>query len=900
MKKSFLYAAQVALITALLFTGCPQDADDDDDDSGGKPVNTPGSDLSYIAYAFGYGVDTVQVVSDIYLGNYELVIPAGKTLDFDTIGKSIRGITDESKIIAQGTLILDDNQAKLDFTATPGAKIIADTDFINKHVAVNYYTDDPAAPTGKWTDADWENAGIKERPSANKDDTSVKIFATWKQIVLIDTFENFENYGEEGSKPLVFIDGISGLPKYLAINAPQREINGDDVEVINKRAGGLRFYLVGEPVKFNFNGLDHVLDLTKYPDLPEYYKIWAPVPTESTPTPPPDPNGGNSVFYTAGSNRNYPSLTIAGSMKISDGKIKAPGGLTVWGIVDNTGVKPGSTVIMDGTTPFTAWTAFLYGAEFGGPVNLLGSIASDFSGPVTFNDKLQIAGPVTFQQGIFKGEVLFGNSVQFPPNDPSKAPLPIDFQDKVTFVGDVRLNEGAEFTPGKDNTYYRSITGIDFDKIDTNLTHKGGDASYKISGNTVTRPASGSYSVDVVVSGENVTVTGSDPVHFVKNATFEGDVTFEVLPKFGTVSAAVAADAAGSRTTTVINGLAVFKKGADFGGTLDTAPDGLKVIGNSVIIEEAVFETGEYRNITDLKLGNSTNPAVVFTAGTAAHTTVGSGSINIPQNGGIEFTDGILTFTGEGGTLGAAVDLNNVTVKLGKDAKMNFNQSSNPITVAQTDGEGGFKIIGKAKLDGGQIRGEGSGVVLAANGGLILAIPGAPFNAGLPNKNASVGVYNATIDLSKGGAIVFAGTASRIVLRDNANIKLGADDDDNPILAVPVGKSTTSGATIIAGSSATGTETPGGVALLTGSESITPVITGVGTVAGAYYKPGTEGVDVFAKEWSNVLSGNNGFVWIAGTSSAAGSIAVSTAPSNVTEADKIAVFEIEDDKSLFN
>jgi hypothetical protein len=898
MKKSFLYAAQVALITALLFTGCPQDSDDDDD-SGGKTVNTPGSDLSYIAYAFGYGVDTVQVVNDIYLESYELVIPAGKTLDFRTTGKSLRGITDESKIIAQGTLILADTQAPLDFAKTPGAKIIADADFIRKYVVVNYYTEDPAAPTGKWTDADWGNAGITDLPSADKNDTSVKIFATWKQIVLIDTFENFKTYDKDERPGLVFIDEISGQPKYLAISAPQREINGDDVEVINEKAGGLRFYLVGEPVRFNFNGIDHVLDLAKNQHNRAYYKTWKPEPGPD-PAPDPGPDSG-SVFYMGG-NSGAPSLTIAGNMYISNGQINAPGGLTVWGIVENRDVQPGSTVITNGNTPFTAWTAFLYGASFGGPVNLPGSITNNFGGKPTFGGELQIAGPVTFQGGIFKGEALFGGPVQF-----IKSTVPTDddiivFEKNVTFADDVQLNDSVVFNAS--GTYYKNITGVDFDIIDGKLNNGSDDVSFTVSGDEVKKPKSGSYSVDVVVPGENVKV--QDDIEFTKdatfegnvtfekgtkiigNATFEGDVTFTGEPKFGTISVNVGDSPS---TITEIKGLAVFNSGADFGGTVNTV--GGSPLGNTVVIEEAEFKGGAFKNIAELKLGDSETPAITLWTGDIANDSAGSGSITLPADGGITFKGNTLTFTGGGGTLGAAIAFNNAEVKLGEGASMNFaqNPAGYPITVMQAGSTGGgFKIEGKAKLDGGVIIGEDAvAAVVKADGGVILTVPGGPVHP-ISNTQADIHVRNATIDLSSGGAIVFAGTASRIALYDNANIKLSDDDDG---LAIPKGQ-TYNGAVIMAGKSG------GSAALLTGSEGI-PGGTFVGTVSGGTFVVGETS---WNDSKSNMLNNSNRFTLV-GTFGAAGSIIVgqpvSGKFSNTNSGSYVAVFtQGPDNDSFYN
>jgi hypothetical protein len=454
----------------------------------------------------------------------------------------------------------------------------------------------------------------------------------------------------------------------------------------------------------------------------------------------------------------------------------------------------------------------------------------------------------------------------------------IEFNKNVTFAGDVKLYDAVEFNGG--GMYYKGITGVDFNTIDRSLSPGGNDASYKISGNTVTKPTSGSFSVDVVVSGENVTVTGRPK--FEKNATFEGNVTFTEAPTFGTAAqAAVGGNT--TPTTTVINGLAVFENGADFGGTVTEIKPGSKPIGNTVIIEEVEFQKGNFKNITDLKLGNSTSPAVEFWTGDVATDSVGSGSITLLEGEGITFKENTLTFTGKGGTLGAAIALNNVTVELEKGANMNFNQGGQlPITIMQAgDTGGGFEIIGKAKLDGGVIKGEGSGVVVKAGDGIILTVPGAP---PVPTNMADIAVDNATLDLSSGGAIVFAGTASRIRLTNSANIKLSDDPDG---LAIPKGQSF-SVVAIMAGNSG------GSAALLTGSESL-PSGQYVGTVSGGTYVVGSLSSE---SGISNMLNNTNRFILV-GTKGAAGSLIVGPPPgtdkfSTTTGGSFVAVFTLGD------
>jgi hypothetical protein len=889
MKKSFLYVVPAALILALLFAGCPQDSDDDDD-SGGKPVTVPGSDLSYIAYAFGDGIDTVKAVNPIYLGSNELVIPRGKTLDLATKGVEIKsaGLTGGSKIIAQGTIRFASGQnyaGGLDFTNLPdSAKIIADRDFINSNVWIDY-------TKGGFTDkdgTDWSEIPSQDKPSAEKNTAVIR--ANWQQIVLIDTFEKFEGYSADDPGYIfveTFLNGgnVSYKGKYLAIEAPSNSIGGLQARTINERAKGLRLYLVGEPVVFNS---PETIDLSGSTDPYLYYKEWKPK-AEDTTSGGDDDDSSPSLFAYAGSGGDG-SLTVAGNADVRNGQINAPGGLTVWGVLENTGEPWDSKSITGGTTPVTAWTTILKGAEFGGKVYLLGSITNIFGPSVKFGDSVEISGPSLFNGATFEKSALFNGATTFVQQGEGSSNQ-VTFKGSVTFADNAYLHSGVTFENASSEneikrTFYKTISGLPYTELVAYKFEAGNlSASVEVPLTDIklSDAPGGSFSQNMVFSAKDVTV--KDGITFAKNATFEGNVTFNGKSKFGTVSAGEAAKAAGSRTTTIIKGLAEFRNGADFGGTLVADPDnqgGLKAIGNTVILEEAKFN-GVFENITDLQLGNSESPAVVFTAGTTAHVS-GSGAITIPSSGGMEFKDRTLTFTGNGGTLGAAVTLNNATIKLNSNsAKVVFSQSQLPIEVIQADGTGtgSFEITGKAKLDAGKIEGEVNDVVvIKANGGIMLNVPGGP-PAQVPTGNATIGVYNALIDLSKGGAIVFVGTASRIVLT-NANIKLHEGEGG---LAIPTGQ-TWNDATIMAGNSG------GSAALLTGSSGVDNLVYNnyAGTRAGGTYSTAEGWSDMSAS--SNVLNSSNSFILV-GTQAKAGSISVGSNPGNETGGGFIAVFTSE-------
>jgi hypothetical protein len=851
MKKSFLYVVPAALILALLFAGCPQDSDDDGDSGGGK-VTAPGSDLSYIAFAFGEGVNTVKAVNHIDLGSQELVIPKGKTLDLETDNVYIREITDGSKIIIQGTIRFAKEQSGgggLNFTAAPdSAKIIADKDFIRSNVWVDYGNLD-----------DWEAAEIQEadRPTAEK--KNAVIWARWQQIVIIDTYEKFKEYGSEDDKKGYLYGGTNG--KYVAIEAPSDGIAGGDATLINEKAKGLRLYLVGEPVVFNSPRV--FINLAGSPNG-GVYKAWAPKTPETN---------GNILFAYSGGDG---SLTVAGNADVQSGYINAPGGFTVWGVVKNTGDAKDTSDTMPitaGGTEFRAWTARLKGAAFSGKVYLLGSIANTFGASATFDSDSEISGPSTFNSATFNGTATFTGPVRFVKQSGSSEDKQVIFKKFFSFAEDVFLHDSVEFTvkgeakggifgypPNLINTWFNlgedAVVGIDKPKIDDIAKF-----DYNVT-----------FSNDVEIGTAAV---------FQKDTTFEGDVKFTQDVTFGSNSVY------GSASTTTIKGLATFVSGKKISfGTESFAKGGSQ---SKVYIEEAVFNgNNTITGISELSFGNTESPAIQFKAGVFPGGTE-AGHLTIPANGGMEFKDNTLTFTGEGGTLSSSLVINNAKVKIEQKASITLSKLIPFELVKAADGadDAGFEIIGSAELDNGAITGKGGTV--KASGGLLLNIPPrmVPFEGGDPEKDLAppaVSVDGVLIDLSEGGGIVFCGSESRVVFKNGGNMRLN-DGPTGLAIASPINTN----ATIIAGWRA------GSVALLTGSEGINGA---VGTLGSDYpeYRGGTAALVNDTGEpiiYSNLLTNANGFVFVKSPSATAGSRAVDTTPYDVTYPGSIAVFSRE-------
>jgi hypothetical protein len=545
MKKSFLYVLSAALLLTLSLSGCPQDADDDDDPPPPPPaavVTPPSSDLSYIAYAFGQeDISTVKVINDISLEKNELVIPAGKTLDLGAF--KLGGITDNSKIIIwkDGNINFGASQGgALRLTDHPGAKIIADSDFINANVYVDY-TYNPASGV-KYTEADWIAANIppEDRPGIppeNKD--SAKYWANWNQVVVIDTFDAFKTYAplpEVAPTPDTAARGTRGYlygDKYVAVFAPDGgNIGSIEADEINEKADGLCFYLVGLPVTFNSSEIDIDTYINN-----SYYKKWEPAPIQQAPS---------SVFnYDTGDDDYDPegSLVVAGNVNFFSGSVKAKA-LTVWGVIEYRAPVGGAGAgITSQNTSLTAWTVRAAGASFGGDVNLLGSaIENTFGEAAIFGGKTKITGPASFAGATFDDDVVFSGPVVF--SGDKNGRILITFKGNTTFADNAYIHGNASFDNTKDNRYYKELGGLSVTEIiAANL--KSGDPTASLvvdettidSGmtfnlrvafkNPVTVSEAGDYTFNDGVTFQE-TLTISDPEANFKitgNAEFQGAVT---------------------------------------------------------------------------------------------------------------------------------------------------------------------------------------------------------------------------------------------------------------------------------------------------------------------------------------------------------------------------------------
>jgi hypothetical protein len=862
MKKTLFNGIPVALMLAALLVGCSQPTDDDDSSSsgGGK---APASDLSYIAFAFGDGIQEIKLANDIILAGNELVVPGDGTLDFTDGSRTIKGLTEESKIIlgTGANILFADGQKPVDFTVIANsAKFIAPAAYINANVWVDYGRGGENLPS----DAHY---GLSDESKS-----SAKFLVKWEQLVVTTTFDELK---EASAEKQIYLFGRDD-GKYLALTGLPDRINPPDLDVITK-AAGLSVYLitsVNNRVKFDFR--EAVLNLEPSPNT-EIYKQW--LPTAEAP---------ESVFYRIG-NEAKPTLRIAGSVDFYSGKVNAPGGLVIWGVLRRfiESDAPHGNITTD-TTPVTAWTARVNAIEFGSNIDVLGSILNSFGNNTVFKGDVFISGESVFEDNItFENNATFGGPAIFRTTNSGT----VDFTPgyTVTFASDVTLHDNVVLSEGGSTTVYGNLSGYPLEKIiNKKITAIRKDSVFIIEDkdiNTIAGP------FDFNVKFLNDVTIGTNAV-FNKDATFEKNVTAgNGRPTFGSL----AATATETGATTIIRGNATFGSGAILGGTVDISG----ITNHNVFIGELLLEGGSLSGTASVSLGDSYSPSIVFTGKAADAYDLSIGITAYTSNSDIYFAKTgdkpTLKFTGTESTItGELKTKSGITVTLDKGATLKFKEGAAEFDVGvgqDTTTDASFEIS--------------NGIILAGSNvtnGKITANEGILFN--IPERDGQLILSNAQLDLTNpNSGIIFAGTGSKLVLK-NQDAKLILWEDDAPETgtgsAVPLLSNSNYTGVIIAGSNATN----GSVSLVTGS-------LGVGTLNSPYSKSPVNEVGTFSPNagtifvlgvnglsstdtYTNVItsgtnSGVKGFVKLAGSGAAAGSAAASDSPSVVADG-FIAVF----------
>jgi hypothetical protein len=718
MKKSFLYVLSAALLLTLSLSGCPQDADDDDDGAStskpADPGNPPTSDLSYIAYAFGQsdGPATVKAVNNIRLGDNELVIPAGKTLDLASEGVILKGFTKNSKIIAWGDGKINFSSAQKSVQLPTGALIIADEEFINANVKVEYFAKSDGI---QYQQTAWDTNGIPDpdRPTAG-DTAPFRVF--WDQIVIIKTFEDFKGYTKPATAPAETAPlngrGYKFQDKYVAVKAPENgEITSDEVGEINKKAQDLCFYLAGEPVIFSFP--NEKIELKKdVVDSNEYYKKWEPNSTAIITT--------SSVFNyidNSGAADRKGSLVVAGDIDFRHGTVKAPGGLTVWGVLKNSQRNDTSTDnITDDETPFTAWTVRLNGATFNDDVTLLGSVANTFGGAANFSGKTRITGSSTFNGATFGELAVFSGPVTFN-GTKGGASASVKFEGDVVFADNVFINAKVSFDPNKDNRFYKLLGGLSFDELAKYKLKPGdNDTTILISEKNISPPddAASMTSVNFVFTEDVIFKNGT--YHFPKKVTFEnslttsaGSLSFAETPEFkGTVTGGGSITVTGTDKVTFAKTVNIGY--GKFNVDVTFAED--VTFTESVEFAKAVNGTGNLNTPGSAKFGGTVSLVNADFGGPVSFTKTGE---PIKINGNV-------TFGSYASLLNDEVEFGNATFK----KSGSLGAKGGKINTAQFDAYADAKFIssGNLILTGAGITLPGKGTISATADGSVVKFSG--------------------------------------------------------------------------------------------------------------------------------------------------------------------------------
>jgi hypothetical protein len=473
MKKSFLYFIPAALILALLFAGCPQEAEEDD----GGVIPSYQKDVDGIAVAFADGAPVVYLKDNLHLGDSELVIPAGKTLDLSR-SVTIDQIGARGKLIVVGNITPDtgENRSKYDILLykAPGAKIIITESQYNAYVDDIYVEDDEGSVTVKTDDA-----GVPLVPNPDKFikafDNQVIKFATFD----IGSAQAWETYIKD--QALTVTDNTEYVPLLVGNGTVINKAIG---EVISTYGSGRRVYIIGD---VTVSGLIDLTGPTWYPSAESRFNVID------------DADG---------------SLLIGGAVAFDGGagEVKTTGGLTVLGTLTTKGDRDTAKVNAEG--PLVAYLLRLTsgGGGFGGPVTLIGSLPSKFGGNAVFNDTLTARGTVIIDEVTFKKAVTFNGPVEFMGNSKS---VTVEPGTQITLNGPVTLSNSDPVNVA-DTTVFNAV-GVPTFTYDNDVT-LGPEQAIKDAGSI-------GYAKPVIFNGKVVIGTQS---YFNQGVVFNSDATFNL------------------------------------------------------------------------------------------------------------------------------------------------------------------------------------------------------------------------------------------------------------------------------------------------------------------------------------------------------------------------------------
>jgi hypothetical protein len=715
MKKSLILGIPAAFILALLFAGCPQEADDDSNDSQSGPGSYQ-KDVDGIAVAFADGAPVVYLKDNLHLANAELVVPAGKTLDL-TREVTIDQIGANGKIVVVGNInFTNDPKGKYDIELfkSPTAKLIATSAFISGNVETLETDETIAVDSGK------------------------HIKALADQIIEIANFDVRSADAWKG-----YIDAQTGVnAKYIPVQY-SGEIDNVIADNITTYVGNSRrLYIIGDVT------ITAGIDLTKaaytVPAGENLYNII------------PDDDG---------------SLLIGGAVvfKGKSASVSTTNGFTVLGTL----ATEDTNVTINETGELIAYIVRLdeTGATFKGPVHLIGSLPSNFGEGSFFYDTLTVDGSVIVKSANFVGgDVVFNGPVEFAGGSDSisntkadKTEVEIYLNSTVTFTNtDPIPLDKFNFDNNKnglltyDNAYANGTTSTITFELPVTFNNT---ATFSGSAGAVVFDQGVTFNKEVVLNtyttlsfGTGGATIFAKPItlNYVGGGSFGAAVSFNGDAE---IKEAAIADFKGKVTAlgklTLSSG-GIFNAGADIKGDF-TIPAGSMLVvgtaafnyGNGGIVITAAGDTAATGTISagdvplELKSG-------AFNIG-AGSLTLGTASVDISGGGKIVFDSGT---TAAAGTYGLILSgpANTPYIKTGNYTVSGIGGEINLLNI----GEGGKVVLANTSISN--------------NGGSqgILALGG---SYGVENVLLTVSndieLDGVTLDLQGGGSIGVKATAEK-------------------------------------------------------------------------------------------------------------------------------------------
>lgn len=852
MKKSFLYFVPAALILALLFAGCPQEADDDDGGSSSGLDGSYGSDLGSIARAFADAdgaAKTVYVTDNVHIGDGELIVPPNGTLDL-TDKVTIDQIGYNAKLVVAGKINLStDRIYQIRWDSVPSAKIITNTQFITDNIE---FVEDKTDTTPYTKPIVASKAQVLNFITASSSELST---ASWWENTITNLNAQTGGIGNSDLIPIVYAGDIG---QTIADN-------------LNMYGSGRKVYIIGN---VTLNAQIELVGITKW--------------TPPQPQPEPDePDGPNALFNVIDDAPG--SLVIGGQVKFDgvSSSVSTTGGFTALGPLVTVNDRRSSPVNTGGLVIAYTVRAESGGAGFVGPVNLIGSQPSNFgvsttfensfetrgisifggvtfggsailNGPVEFasdqvtvKSSLLLNGPVTFTTGSVPNAIVenpssFGSGVTLltfvtdyarsDASTPLTFSVPVQFDKKATFGTQAIFNKGVTFND--DASFSGGIA-----------LFTGSEVLFRKSASFVAN-ASGSYSADSVTFEKAVSL-GNNMIPEIKSS----QVIFKESVTFGTVGVSFTGPVVFGGAVSGLEGDTDFRGGASFAGAVD-------------------FPQG--RNLTFGKALSFNGGKIILGVETE------SGTVTVPADYPLSIKDGNLTVAGTLTVGSASIDISGGgTIILGTKDGTAILFGTNGANVAVTTANIGVIKTKNYTITGGTVAG-GTLVGLVGTGQattdtIVLHNESISLGAGNSGSQATLifaGTYNAANQI---GAPTLTATGNIVV--DGITLDLSGETFTAGTAAGTVTANTTGQVVITL--KGTGSVNPTGGSLVTGGKAGAVRVGGtvlvfgnqVESYGGNTAKAVSDGYIVFTvngfAEGTNSLSYTNSIV---GTTGVGGSI----------------------------